>query len=156
MKNFYILLVSFTLLLAAGCKKDSDENSSSSTWTISSKTYIGMKTYFDVSDDRLLSIDNTDLTKAKNSTWVNFTSRPTAKGVYRVISEGKDFPIDEGTIVIGVYVDGISYWSYSPIGDNATVSILSAGRIKISFNNILCKDESGKYSVTITGTIVEQ
>lgn len=154
MKNFYIILVSFTLLIA-GCKKDSEEGSSKSTWTINGKSYTPLKTLYSVADDALVAIDNEDLTKTKTGIILSFEEKPTTSGAYQIIQWKKDGP-RAGEIYIEIVIDGINYYESSgQNGDYASVSILSSGRIKVTFSNITVVDENDNM-VKASGTIVEQ
>lgn len=154
MRIFYIFLLAFTLLMA-GCKKDSDEDSTTSSWTINGKSYTALKTLYSVADDALVAIDNEDLTKAKTGVMLSFEEKPGSSGAYQVIQWEKDGPMT-GEIYIEIVIDGINYYESSgQNGDYASVSILSSGRLKVTFSNITFIDDNDN-KVKASGTIVEQ
>lgn len=154
MKKFYILLAAFTLLFV-GCKKDSDEDSSSSTWTINGKNYTAAKTLYSVADYALLAADNEDFTKATNGIMLNFLEKPTQSGAYAVVPYYR-LGGTGGDINIEIFEDGKNHYVTSTQnGDYATISILSGGKLKVTFKNVTFTDES-KNQVKASGTIIEE
>jgi hypothetical protein len=154
MKKFYILLAIVTLLMS-GCKKDSDEGSSNSTWTINGKSYSAAKTLYSVADYALLATDNVDFTKATNAILLSFEEKPTSSGAYTVLEWTKYGP-SEGEIYIEIVADGKSYYETAgQSGDYASISVLSGGKLKVTFNNVTFIDDNNN-KVKATGTIVEQ
>lgn len=148
MKNFCILLVAFTLLMA-GCKKDSNEDDTTSSWTINGKSYTASKTLYSVADQALVAIDDEDITKAKNGIMLSFDEKPISSGAY-TIKHGEAFP---GEISIEIVID--ENYEYAGQNGYASISILSGGRLKVTFSNITFVDDNDN-KVKASGTIVEQ
>lgn len=155
MKKIYILLAAFVLLFA-GCKKDSNEGSNSiSTWTINGKSYSAEKTLYSVADYALVAADNEDFTKATNAIILEFEEKPTSSGAYTVIESTKDGPF-EGEVFIAIAADGKTYYeTIGQSGDYASISILSGGKLKVTFKNVSFTDESNN-KVKASGTIIEE
>lgn len=150
MKKLYILLVAFSMLFA-GCKKDSDEGSSNSTWTINGKTYTAAKTIYSVADDALGAAASDE----KNAIILYFEEKPTESGAYTVVPYYR-LGATGGDIHIEIFEDGKNqYFTSTQNGDYATISILSGGRLKVTFKNVTFVDESNN-QVKASGTIIEE
>jgi hypothetical protein len=149
-------LVAFTLLMV-GCEKNSDldQDNQISTWTINGKSYTALKTIYSVSDKALMAFDNENMSKAKNSIELIFNERPTSSGAYTLLQFPDRGP-GRGQILVEILIDGTSYFQYLGEGsDEAYVSILSNGRLKVTFENITLIDDK-KNKVKASVTIIEQ
>ena len=158
MRNSHILLVTLILLMVS-CKKDSEESSSNSTWTINGKNYSAVKTIYSVADDALTASDNDNIDNAENSVTLYFKEKPISTGNYDIINWGIDGSPYKGEVDMEINIKsstGITTY-YSPgydFGYKATVS-MGNNKLKIVFNNIVFHDDLN-HEVIASGIIIEQ
>jgi len=158
MRNSYILLVTLILLMAS-CKKNSDEDSLNSTWTINGKSYSAVKTIYSVADDALTASDNNDIDKAENSVTLYFQEKPISNGTYDIINWGIDGAPYKGEVDMEISIKSSTGYTtyYSPgydFGYKATVS-LKNNKLNIVFNDITFHDDLNN-KVNASGIIIEQ
>lgn len=154
MKNSHILLLILTLFFVS-CEKDSEEDESS-TFTINGQSYSPIKTFYRFTDDALIAINNEDINKANTGIYLEFEEKPTTSGSFEVVQWQKDGPFT-GEIYLEITIDGNKFYeSTGQSGDYASVSILSGGRLKVTFNNVTFTDDNHINKFKASGTIVEQ
>ena len=155
MKNSYILLLALTLFFVS-CDKDTEEGNETSTFTINGQSYSPVKTFYRFTDEALIGINNEDINKATTGIYLGFEEKPTTSGSFEVAPWQKDGPFT-GEIYLEITIDGNKFYESSgQSGDYASVSILSGGRLKVTFNNVTFTDDNHINKFKASGIIVEQ